>query len=282
MATGDVAGAWSECATWWSRGAARSAARSTSTWRRSAPARCPWKTARCRCSPPPRGRPMHKVEVDVKRLGGGFGGKEDQATHWAAMAALAAAHLDAPVELVLNRLDDIRMTGKRHPYSADFRIGLTTDGKILAYEATFYQNSGAFADLSPPVLARTLFHATNAYFIPNVRVTAAPCRTKPAAAHRLPRLRRPAGDVRDRGGHQQGGRRDGDRGVRDPARQPAARRRRLSLRTEGGGKPCGADLGRARVGVRRGRDPTAGVGVQPRQLRVQEGAPWSTSMPTAA
>jgi xanthine dehydrogenase large subunit len=123
------------------------------------------------------GRPMHKVEVDVKRLGGGFGGKEDQATHWAAMAALAAARLGAPVELVLNRLDDIRMTGKRHPYSADFRIGLTAQRKILAYEATFYQNSGAFADLSAPVLARTLFHAGNAYFIPNMRVTAAACRT---------------------------------------------------------------------------------------------------------
>ena len=123
------------------------------------------------------GVPMHKVEVDVKRLGGGFGGKEDQATHWAAMAALAAMHLGAPVEIVLNRLDDIRMTGKRHPYSADFKIGLTAERKILAYQATFYQNSGAFADLSPPVLARTLFHATNAYFIPNVRVTAAPCRT---------------------------------------------------------------------------------------------------------
>ena len=123
------------------------------------------------------GRPMHKVEVDVKRLGGGFGGKEDQATHWAALAALAADHLHTPVELVLNRLDDIAMTGKRHPYSADFRIGLTAAGKILAYQATFYQNSGAFADLSPPVLARTLFHATNAYYVPNVRVTAAPCRT---------------------------------------------------------------------------------------------------------
>lgn len=123
------------------------------------------------------GVPMHKVEVDVKRLGGGFGGKEDQATHWAAMAALAAAHLEAPVELVLNRLDDIRMTGKRHPYSADFKIGLNAQRKILAYEAMFYQNSGAFADLSAPVLARTLFHANNAYFIPNVRVTAAACRT---------------------------------------------------------------------------------------------------------
>ena len=123
------------------------------------------------------GRPMHKVEVDVKRLGGGFGGKEDQATHWAALAALAADRLNAPVELVLNRLDDIRMTGKRHPYSADFRIGLAAQHKILAYEATFYQNAGAFADLSSPVLARTLFHATGAYFIPNVRVTAASCRT---------------------------------------------------------------------------------------------------------
>ena len=123
------------------------------------------------------GIPMHRVEVDVKRLGGGFGGKEDQATHWAAMAALAAAHLGLPVELVLNRLDDIRMTGKRHPYAADFKLGLSAAGKLVAYEANFYQNSGAFADLSPPVLARTLFHATGAYFIPNVRVTAAPCRT---------------------------------------------------------------------------------------------------------
>ena len=189
MAMGDVAGAWQECAL-------------------VAEGRCEiggqehlyLETQRCRAVPledgairvfsstqgpaavqhvtaAVLGKPMHKVEVDVKRLGGGFGGKEDQATHWAAMAALAAAHLDAPVELVLNRPDDIRMTGKRHPYSADFKIGLTADRKILAYEATFYQNSGAFADLSPPVLARTLFHATNAYFIPNVRVTAAPCRT---------------------------------------------------------------------------------------------------------
>ena len=123
------------------------------------------------------GKPMHKIEVDVKRLGGGFGGKEDQGTHWAAMASLAALILQEPVELVLNRLDDIKMTGKRHPYSADFRIGLSNCGRILAFEATHYQNSGAFADLSPPVLERTLFHSTNAYFIPNACVTAVPCRT---------------------------------------------------------------------------------------------------------
>jgi xanthine dehydrogenase large subunit len=120
---------------------------------------------------------MHQVEVDVTRLGGGFGGKEDQATPWGALAALGALVSKRPVKLVLDRMADMRMTGKRHPYSTDFRIGLSADLKILAYEATFYQNAGAAADLSPAVLERTLFHATNAYFVPNVTATAISCRT---------------------------------------------------------------------------------------------------------
>lgn len=123
------------------------------------------------------GLSMHQVEVDVQRLGGGFGGKEDQATPWACMAALAAFKLNLPVKLVLNRQEDIRLTGKRHPYSSDYRIGLNSDGKILAYEVTFYQNAGASADLSPAILDRTLFHCTNSYFIPNVRATAISCKT---------------------------------------------------------------------------------------------------------
>lgn len=123
------------------------------------------------------GLPYHKIEVEVKRLGGGFGGKEDQATPWSCMAALATYHLKKPVELVLNRMEDMRMTGKRHPYSSDFKLGISKDGKILAYEAKHYQNSGAAADLSTPVLERTLFHSTNAYFIPNVLVFATCCRT---------------------------------------------------------------------------------------------------------
>ncbi len=120
---------------------------------------------------------MAKIEVDVMRLGGGFGGKEDQATPWAVMAALGAFLLKRPVKLVLHRMDDMRMTGKRHPYSSDFKIGLSKDLKILAYEVTFYQNAGAAADLSPAVLERTLFHCTNSYFIPNVRATAFSCKT---------------------------------------------------------------------------------------------------------
>ncbi len=93
------------------------------------------------------GLPLHLVEVDVARLGGGFGGKEDQATAWACVAALAAHVLRAPVQIVLHRLDDLQMTGKRHPYSADWELGVTRDGDLLAFRATLLQNSGARADL---------------------------------------------------------------------------------------------------------------------------------------
>ncbi len=123
------------------------------------------------------GYAMNKVEVDVPRLGGAFGGKEDQATRWAVMAALAATTLQRPVKLSLHRDEDMRMTGKRHPYSSDFKIGIDRDLKIVAFEVSYYQNSGATADLSPAVMERTLLHATNTYFIPNVRITGMCCRT---------------------------------------------------------------------------------------------------------
>ena len=123
------------------------------------------------------GLAMNDIEVDVARLGGAFGGKEDQATPWAAIAALAASQLRRPVRIALSRGEDMRMTGKRHPYSSDFKIGLNEDGKILAYQATYYQNAGAAADLSPAILERSLFHSTGSYFVPNVKVTALSCKT---------------------------------------------------------------------------------------------------------
>ena len=121
--------------------------------------------------------PMNSIEVAAPRLGGAFGGKEDQATPWAALAALAAMRLGRPVKLVLSRDEDMRLTGKRHPYTSQYKIGLSEEGRILAFEATLYQNSGAAADLSTAILERSLFHATSSYFIPNVRVTAMACRT---------------------------------------------------------------------------------------------------------
>ncbi len=123
------------------------------------------------------GVPMLKIEVDVIRLGGGFGGKEDQATPWAVMTAVAVQHLNKPVKYILNRHDDLRMTGKRHPYASFFKIGLNKELKIMAFEAEFLQNSGAAADLSPAIAERTLFHATNSYFIPNVKTSVYSCKT---------------------------------------------------------------------------------------------------------
>jgi len=120
---------------------------------------------------------MNNVEVDVARLGGGFGGKEDQASGWGAMAALVAYVLQRPAKCIPHRMEDMRMTGKRNPYSSDYKIGLDENYNILAYEVTFYQNGGAAADLSPAILERTLFHCTNSYNIPNVLATAHSCKT---------------------------------------------------------------------------------------------------------
>ncbi len=123
------------------------------------------------------GLPMHRIEVDTIRLGGGFGGKEDQATSFACLAAMGAQILKRPVKLVLSRADDIVMTGKRHPYSFDFKIGLDRELRILAYDLTAYQDAGASADMSPGVMERTLLHGTSCYGIPNARITCHSCRT---------------------------------------------------------------------------------------------------------
>ncbi len=123
------------------------------------------------------GLSMHKVELEVIRLGGGFGGKEDQATAWATMVALGAYLLKTPVKLVLERHDDIKMTGKRHPYHTFYKIGINKDLKIIAFEADYLQNAGAAADLSPAIAERTLFHGTNSYYIENVKMTVYSCKT---------------------------------------------------------------------------------------------------------
>ena len=120
---------------------------------------------------------MNQVEVDVARLGGGFGGKEDQASTFGAMAAFVAYVLKKPAKCIPHRMEDMRITGKRNPYSSDYKIGLDKDFRIIAYQATFYQNGGAAADLSPAIMERTLFHATNTYGIEHVFVTAHSCKT---------------------------------------------------------------------------------------------------------
>ena len=120
---------------------------------------------------------MNNIEVEVLRLGGSFGGKEEQGNTWASLAVMGSYKIKRPVKLSLTRHEDMTMTGKRHPYTSDFKMGLKNDGTIIAYEANFYQNCGYSADLSTSVLERTLYHCTNSYFIPNVKATATPCYT---------------------------------------------------------------------------------------------------------
>ncbi len=123
------------------------------------------------------GLAMNAVEVETRRLGGAFGGKEEQAAGWAALAALGAWKTGKTVKVYLNRREDMGWTGKRHPYSSDYKLGLDAEGRILAFEADYYQNSGACCDLSPAILSRTLFHAASAYRVPAIRVTGLMCRT---------------------------------------------------------------------------------------------------------
>ena len=122
------------------------------------------------------GVPMNKVEVDIKRLGGAFGGKEG-CSIWACCSALAAFILNKPVKIVLNRHEDITTTGKRHPYSSDFKIGLKKDGTIHSYEIKMYQDAGAFADMSMGVLNRCMLHTTGSYNIKHFRGTSYSCKT---------------------------------------------------------------------------------------------------------
>jgi xanthine dehydrogenase molybdopterin binding subunit len=119
----------------------------------------------------------HNVIVDVPRLGGAFGGKESRATILACLAALGARVTGKPVELKLTRSEDFRYTGKRHPFLGKYRVGFDESGRIEAYDVELVANGGAFTDLSIAILMRGMFHADNAYYIPNIRVRGRACKT---------------------------------------------------------------------------------------------------------
>jgi len=117
------------------------------------------------------------VVVDVKRLGGAFGGKERSSTLFSCLAAFGAYKIKRPVELILSRSEDIAFTGKRHPFQAKYKVGFSKSGKITAYDVHLSSNGGAFIDLSLPVLERGMFHADNTYYLPNARIIGAACKT---------------------------------------------------------------------------------------------------------
>jgi xanthine dehydrogenase large subunit len=123
------------------------------------------------------GRPLADVTVEVRRMGGGFGGKETQPAIFAAIAAVLAQKSGRPVKLRLDRDEDMLATGKRHDFLARWEVGFDDDGRILALDLKLAARAGFNADLTPPVVDRALFHACNCYFVPDVTVTGYPCKT---------------------------------------------------------------------------------------------------------
>jgi xanthine dehydrogenase large subunit len=119
----------------------------------------------------------HAVNVECRRMGGGFGGKETQAGHMAVWAALAARKFKRPVKLRMDRDDDFMVTGKRHPFAYDYEVGFDDSGRILGLKLMLAANCGFSADLSGPVADRAVFHVDNAYFLGDVEIVSYRCKT---------------------------------------------------------------------------------------------------------
>ncbi len=114
--------------------------------------------------------PRNQIEVEVRRMGGAFGGKETQANHVAVWSALLADATGKPVKIRLSRNEDQIMTGKRHPFHIYYRVGFSDKGEIKALDVELNSNAGYATDLSMAIMERAMFHATNTYYIPNVRI----------------------------------------------------------------------------------------------------------------
>ncbi|PKL75618.1 MAG: xanthine dehydrogenase molybdopterin binding subunit [Candidatus Melainabacteria bacterium HGW-Melainabacteria-1] len=123
------------------------------------------------------GLQQNQVACIVKRMGGGFGGKESQAAPFAAFAGLVALRTGRPARLVLSKDEDMLTTGKRHPFQTDYQVGFDAEGRILAAEIHLFSDGGAFADLSTSVLERAMLHSDNAYYLPEALITGRICRT---------------------------------------------------------------------------------------------------------
>jgi xanthine dehydrogenase large subunit len=122
------------------------------------------------------------VEVICRRMGGGFGGKEGNASIFSQSAALAAFKLQKPVKLRVNRDDDMMITGKRHDFRIDYEVGYDDEGRILGADITLLSRCGYSTDYSGPVNDRACLHIDNCYFIPNLKLISHRCKTNTQSA----------------------------------------------------------------------------------------------------
>lgn len=120
---------------------------------------------------------FHEVVCVVKRMGGGFGGKESQAAPYAAFAALVAKRTGRAARLVLTKDEDMLSTGKRNPFRCEYEVGFNDQGEILALTVDHFSDGGAYADLSTAIMERAMLHSDNAYYLPNARIRGQVCRT---------------------------------------------------------------------------------------------------------
>ena len=123
------------------------------------------------------GLPSNRIVCRVKRLGGGFGGKETRSAFVACGLAVAARKFQRPVRCILSREEDMAMSGQRHPFLGKYKVGFTDIGKLISLELELFSNAGYSMDLSLAVMERALSHSDNCYFIPNLKATGKLCKT---------------------------------------------------------------------------------------------------------
>lgn len=119
----------------------------------------------------------HDVQVEVRRMGGAFGGKETQGNHAACWAALLCKATGRPVKIRLFRDDDMIITGKRHRFFSKYKAGFDHEGRLLATDIELNSDGGCATDLSFAIMERAMLHVDNTYYVPNVSVTGKVCKT---------------------------------------------------------------------------------------------------------
>jgi len=119
----------------------------------------------------------NQVVVEMRRMGGGFGGKESQSAIFACIASIAAKLLNRPVKLRLDRDDDMMVTGKRHGFHYEYEVGYDDDGVIQAISIEMAAQAGFSADLTGPVVTRAVCHLDNAYYLNDVEINAFSAKT---------------------------------------------------------------------------------------------------------
>ncbi|USR41638.1 xanthine dehydrogenase molybdopterin binding subunit [Ectopseudomonas hydrolytica] len=127
------------------------------------------------------GVPMNKVVIDMRRMGGGFGGKETQAAGPACLCAVIAHLTGRPTKMRLPRMEDMSMTGKRHPFYVEYDVGFDNDGLLHGIEMDLAGNCGYSPDLSGSIVDRAMFHSDNAYFLGNATINGHRCKTNTAS-----------------------------------------------------------------------------------------------------